>query len=127
MAAARVLKRPGLVLLLSDLLLESDDFFAAVSALRAAGHDVQVLQILDPAERDLPGVGDAEFVDPETGSVVNSAAGDMRAMYRETVTAALEEYRAGCAAAGAGYQVVFTDQPFAVPLRLAFAKRQRLP
>lgn len=126
-AAAKVLKRPGMVLLLSDLLLEQKDFFDAVSALRAAGHDVQVLHILDPAERDLPNVGDAEFIDPESGRGVNSAAADMRTVYRETVLQALDEYRAGCAASGAGYQVVFTDEPFTVPLRLAFARRQRLP
>jgi uncharacterized protein (DUF58 family) len=127
LAAAKVLKRPGLVLLLSDLLVEPEDFFSAISGLRAAGHDVQVLQILDPAERELPGIGDAEFVDPETGLSVQSTVADVRAAYRETVREALDEYRAGCAAAGAGYQVVFTDQPFAVPLRMAFARRQRLP
>lgn len=126
-AAAKVLKRPGLVLILSDLLLEPADLFGAVSALRAAGHDVQVMQILDPAERDLPSVGDAEFVDPESGLSLSSTTADMRNVYRETVMAALDEYRSGCAAAGAGYQVVFTDQPFAIPLRLAFARRQRMP
>jgi uncharacterized protein (DUF58 family) len=126
-AAAKVLKRPGMVLLLSDLLLEQAEFFEAISALRSAGHDVQVLHILDPAERDLPNVGDAEFIDPESGIGVNSAASDMRAAYRETVVAALDEYRAGCAASGAGYQVVFTDEPFVIPLRLAFARRQRMP
>jgi hypothetical protein len=51
----------------------------------------------------------------------------MRVAYRETVVKALDEYRSGCAASGAGYQVVFTDEPFVVPLRLAFAKRQRSP
>jgi hypothetical protein len=58
---------------------------------------------------------------------VFSAAAEMRQAYRETVMAALDEYRAGCAASGAGYQVVFTDEPFVVPLRLAFARRQRRP
>ena len=127
MAAARMLGRPGLVILLSDLLLEPDDFFNAVSAMRAGGHDVQVLHIMDPQERDLPGVGEAVFVDPESGATVTTAVADVRAVYRKTVAAAIEENRSRCAAAGAGYQVVFTDDPFVVPLRLAFAKRQRLP
>jgi uncharacterized protein (DUF58 family) len=126
-AAAKVLKRPGLVFVLSDLLFEEAEFFAAVSALRSGGHDVQVMHILDPAERDLPSVGDAEFVDTESGVSVHSAAADMRAAYRATVLQAVDELRSGCAASGAGYQVVFTDEPFALPLRLAFAKRQRAP
>ena len=127
MQAAKNIKRPGLVFVLSDLLFEQQEFFDAISALRGAGHDVQVMHVLDPAERDLPSVGDAEFVDPESGRSVFSAAADMRVAYRETVVKALDEYRSGCAASGAGYQVVFTDEPFVVPLRLAFAKRQRSP
>ncbi len=126
-AAAKVLKRPGLVFILSDLLFEPAEFYSAVSALRAGGHDVQVMHILDPAERDLPSVGDAEFVDTESGVGVHSASADMRAAYRQTVLSAIDEYRSSCSASGAGYQVVFTDEPFALPLRLAFAKRQRLP
>jgi uncharacterized protein (DUF58 family) len=125
--AAKNIKRPGLVFVLSDLLFEQEEFFNSISALRGAGHDVQVMHILDPAERDLPSVGDAEFVDPESGRGVFSAAADMRVAYRETVMKALDEFRGGCAASGAGYQVVFTDEPFVVPLRLAFAKRQRSP
>lgn len=127
LAAARMLGRPGLVVLLSDLLVESDDFFNAVSAMRAGGHDVQVLHIMDPQERDLPPVGDAVFVDPESGASISSTVSDVRNVYRETVAAAIDEYRARCAASGAGYQVVFTDDPFVLPLRLAFARRQRLP
>jgi uncharacterized protein (DUF58 family) len=127
LSAARMLGRPGLVVLLSDLLVESDEFFNAVSAMRAGGHDVQVLHVMDPQERDLPAVGEAVFVDPESGASISSTVSDVRAVYRETVTSAIEEYRSRCAAAGAGYQVVFTDEPFVVPLRLAVARRQRLP
>lgn len=127
MAAARTLGRPGLVVLLSDLLVEPDDFFSAVSAMRAGGHDVQVLHIMDPQERDLPGVGDAQFVDPESGDSITSSVADVRKVYRDTVAAAIEEFRTRCASSGAGYQTVFTDEPFVLPLRLAFAKRQRLP
>jgi uncharacterized protein (DUF58 family) len=127
MQAAKMLKRPGMVLLISDLLVEPDDFFTAISAMRAGGHDVQVLHVMDPAERDLPGAGDAIFVDTESGMTVSSAVPDVRNIYRETVKQAIEEFRSGCASSGAGYQVVFTDEPFVVPLRLAFAKRQRLP
>jgi hypothetical protein len=41
------------------------------------------------------------------------------------VIAAIEDFRARCAAAGAGYEAILTDQPFIVPLRRAFLARQQ--
>ena len=38
-----------------------------IRSIRAAGHDVVALHILDPAERELAVSGDALFVDPESG------------------------------------------------------------
>jgi hypothetical protein len=38
-----------------------------------------------------------------------------------------EEWLLLMAALGAGYEVIRTDMPFGVPLRKAFATRQRLP
>jgi uncharacterized protein (DUF58 family) len=123
-AAAKLLKRPGLVVVLSDLLMEPDEFHEAISILRAGGHDVQVLHIMDPAERDLPEVADATFVDPESGATLSSTTADVRDAYRATVHTAIGEFRARCAASGAGYETIFTDQPFIVPLRRAFLARQ---
>jgi uncharacterized protein (DUF58 family) len=123
-AAAKLLKRPGLVVVLSDLLVEPDEFHEAISILRAGGHDVQVLHIMDPAERDLPEVADATFVDPESGATLSSTTADVRDAYRATVHTAIGEFRARCAASGAGYETIFTDQPFIVPLRRAFLARQ---
>jgi len=39
----------------------------------------------------------------------------------------IDEWRARFAAVGAFYEPVLTDQPFTVPLRRAFAARQRQP
>ena len=51
---------------------------------------------------------------------------DIREMYQATVAEAIDEWRARIAAAGAFYEPIMTDQPFGVPLRRAFAARQRL-
>jgi hypothetical protein len=98
-----------------------------VRALRSAGHDVTILHIMDPAEIELVIGGDATLVDPETGLEVEAVAADMRSGYRETVEAVVAGWRRLCGAAGAGYDLVLTDRPFGVPLRRAFAARQRLP
>jgi len=122
--AARLSRRPGLVVLISDLLMEVPAVDRAVRALRSAGHDVTVLHLMDPAERDLALAGDALFVDPESGLEVPAAVADVRDAYRATVEAAIAEWRSTFAAAGAGYELFMTDVPFGVPLRLAFSARE---
>ncbi|MFL5577395.1 MAG: DUF58 domain-containing protein [Gemmatimonadaceae bacterium] len=122
--AARLNRRPGLVILISDLLMDVPAVDRAVRALRAAGHDVTVLHIMDPSERELALAGDALFVDPESGLEVPAAVSDVRDAYRATVEEAIAEWRAVLAAAGAGYELFMTDTPFGVPLRRAFAARE---
>ena len=58
---------------------------AAMRALRAAGHDVTVLHVMDPAERELPSSGEALFVDPESDLMVPATIADVRVAYHNTV------------------------------------------
>lgn len=125
--AARIINRRGMVVLISDLLMDVPDVERAVRALRAAGHDVTVLHVMDPAERDLALSAEALFVDPETSLEVPASTADVRSAYRATVDQVLAEWRTAFAAAGVGYEVVTTDAPYGVPLRRAFAARQQLP
>lgn len=125
--AARLISRRGMIVLISDLLMEPDDVERAMRGLRATGHDVTVLHILDPDERTLGGAGEALFVDPESSMQVPASVADVRAAYRETVDEVIAEWRARMGAAGVSYEIIITDHPFGVPLRRAFAARQRLP
>src|ERR687895_1398002 len=59
---ARLVRRPGMVVLVSDLLMDVADVEQAVRSLRALGHDVTVLHIMDPVERSLTLGGEAIFV-----------------------------------------------------------------
>jgi len=125
--AARLIRRPGMVVLISDLLVDTAGVAEAIRLLRAVGHDVTVLHIMDPAERDLTLGGEAVFADPESGLEVSATVADVRSAYRETVEGAIGEWRESLQSTGAGYEVFTTDVPFGVPLRKAFAARQRLP
>jgi uncharacterized protein (DUF58 family) len=122
--AARLVRRPGMIILVSDLLTDIGPVDRAVRALSVAGHDVTVLHVMDPAERDLPAAGDAVFVDPETALEVPATVADVRDAYRETVDAAIAEWRETLARTGTRYETVLTDVPFGLPLRRAFAARQ---
>jgi uncharacterized protein (DUF58 family) len=123
--AARLVRRPGMVVLVSDLLLEPEAVERSLHELRAEGHDVTVLHLMDPAERDLLLAGDAVYVDPESGLEVPATLADVRDVYRATVNDAITEWRRLCASASAAYATILTDAPFGVPLRQAFAARQR--
>lgn len=125
--AGRLIRRRGMVTLISDLLMDADDVVRKARALRRAGHQVTVLHIMDPAEHDLPLASEAIFVDPETGLEVPATVADVRGAYRSTVDAAVNEWRTQLAAVGAAYELILTDAPFGVPLRRAFAIRQRVP
>ena len=100
---------------------------AAIRGLRAVGHDVTVLHIIDPAERELPAGGEALFVDPESEVEVPARIAEVRTAYRATVEHVIAEWRRIFGGAGAGYDVIDTNEPFGVPLRRAFSARQQLP
>jgi uncharacterized protein (DUF58 family) len=53
-AAGKLVRRPGFVVLLSDLLTDPAPAADAARTLRARGHEVLVLHVMDPAERDFP-------------------------------------------------------------------------
>lgn len=128
MKAAQLVMRPGMVVVISDLLVDEEEMTKAVSVLRAVGHDVTVLHILDPAERDLAiAKMETELIDTETAASVNVMLSEVRDAYRETVQVAIGEWRDRLAGTGASYEPVYTDQPFGVALRRAFAARQHLP
>ncbi|MEN9507995.1 MAG: hypothetical protein RLZZ621_558 [Gemmatimonadota bacterium] len=115
--AGRLVRRPGFVVLLSDLLVDPTPVAEAARTLRARGHEVLVLHVMDPAEREFPEAGEALYRDPETGDSVPASPGDVRAVYRTTVEEALDEWRGALGRAGARYALATTDQPFGWPLR----------
>ena len=125
--AARLINRRGMIVLISDLLMEIADVERAMRGLRAAGHDVTVLHVMDPAERELPSGGEALFFDPESNLSVPASFADVRIAYKNTVDEVIAEWRSMFGSLGVGYEVISTDAPFGVPLRRAFAARQALP
>jgi len=126
--AAALVNRPGMVILISDLLMESDEVTDTMKGLAATGHHLTALHVLDPTERDLDVAAiEAEFEDPESGAKLNAEPAEVREAYRTAVAESIEEWRERFASAAASYEVVMTDQPFGLPLRRAFLNRQILP
>ncbi len=121
-----LLKRRGLVVLVSDLLVDRERTLQAMRYLRHRGHHVVVFHLMDPAEVDLLGPPEARYVDPETGDSVVASAADLRRAYRDTVEGVVAAWRRACRMSGIAYHRVTTDQPFGHALRRATERRARL-
>lgn len=120
------LRRRGLVILLSDLLADPVETRRALGYLRHQGHEVLVMHLLDPGERELPGTGDVRFVDPEGSGDLVVHVGEIHEAYREAVQRAIDEWERALVPGGIDYVVVDTDRPMSLALRAYLRKRERL-
>ena len=123
---ARRLQRRGLVVLISDLLVDPETTRTALRYLRHAGHEVMVFHIMDPGERELPAAGEAIFYDPETGEELGTNSAALRRQYREAVTGAIDGWRREALGIGAEYVLATTDMALGLALRRFLRKRVRL-
>jgi len=119
------LRRKGLVVFVSDLLLDRTLALKALRFLRHRGQQVLVLHIMDPAEVSLAGPNEARFEDPESRAAVVLRPRDWAGAYSDTVRAVVSEWRLDCRRHGIAYHRVTTDTPFGVVLRAALTPPSR--
>ena len=133
-ALARRHRRPGLRVVVSDLLSPSGEFerpFDWEQPLRrlTARHDVVVVEVLDPRELELPAVGHLVLVDPESGRQRDVDTGDLK--LRGAYARAAAEHRTATAqavhAAGAGHLQLRTDRDWVGDLTHFVRARSRQP
>jgi uncharacterized protein (DUF58 family) len=95
--------RPGLVVVVSDF-LDSGPVTNALGQVRAAGHDLALLQVLDPNELEPDLEGDLSLEDAETGTTVEITA-DPSAIeaYLLRIAGLVEELRSFSRRHGATY------------------------
>jgi uncharacterized protein (DUF58 family) len=131
--ARSVIRRPSVVLLVSDLLV--DDGWADALGKLAARHEVVVLRVVDPREGELPDVGIVTFEDPETGEqvVVDTASRRLRERFAAAARAQSERIERALAARGIRQIVASTDADLLPPLldlldrrRMVAANRQAI-
>ena len=123
---APLVARRGLVVLLSDLWAPVEPTVRALRYFRHRGHDVLVLHILHPDEREFSFCGAHVFVDPEDGGRVMTDATLVRRHYKEAVEAHIRSYRDSLRGHSIDYHYCSTLDPFDVTLSKILAKRERL-
>lgn len=116
------LSRRGLVVFVSDLLLDRELAMKTLRFLGRRGHQVLVLHIMDPAEQALEGAAESRFRDPETGQAVVLRPQDWARAYDRTIRETILAWRLGLRRHGIAYELITTATPFGTALKQALVQ-----
>ncbi len=122
---ATLLRRRGLIIVLSDLLVPTDQLEHRLALLTAGGHEVALFQLLDPAEIDFTFPDAAVFEDLETGSRHPIDPAAVRDQYLQNFTRHQETLRDLCRKQGITHHLFPTDQPLAIALTQYLQTRKK--
>jgi uncharacterized protein (DUF58 family) len=114
----------GLMFVISDFLTPLEDLKAPLSALAACGHDVTLLQVLDPAEITFTFNSSVNFEDLESGRVLPADPASARAGYLKKFNAHQQGLKLLCDTLGIIHHLLPTDQPLETALHAYLSDRQ---
>jgi uncharacterized protein (DUF58 family) len=123
---AALVRRRGLIILVSDMLASIDTLRTNLAYLRSRGHEVLILRTLDPAEMELQISKPSMVVDLESGKQIYLDPDAARKSYQERFDQHKTELQAICNSLGVDLYEVRTDQPLDVALaQLVTTQRQK--
>lgn len=119
-----MLRKRGIVLLISDFYAEPQSIVNLVAPLRHRGNDVILFHVLDPEERR-PSFTDGKLlVDMETGQELEVTSEYAGRQYRERIENHIATLQSLSEGAGLSYHLCETDRPLDQSLREYLAVRQ---
>jgi uncharacterized protein (DUF58 family) len=120
---ARMLNEHAIVFIVSDFLEED---ISHPLKLLAQRHDVVAVTVDDPSERNLPDIGIARLLDPETGETVevDTSSKTVREIYSQRVTAEREERKHLLRRLAIDEVLVHTEGGVVEPLLRFFRQRE---
>jgi uncharacterized protein (DUF58 family) len=122
--AADLLKRRGVILVLSDFYDDEEAVRRALRRVARSGHDVGMLQIIAEEERTLAYQGDVELEDLETGERRVVRAASIADEYAATLSDFLARVRVGAHRDGVDYALLSTAEPPEHALRAFLLPRE---
>jgi uncharacterized protein (DUF58 family) len=122
--AAETYPRRGLMILISDLLVDRVGLFKGLKLLRQHGHDVLVFHVMDDDELDFSFSGPTRFEGLEMPLHLSCNPRALREGYLEAVGKYLEQVRHGCAQGDVDYVLLRTSQPLDAALAAFLNQRQ---
>ena len=122
--AAETYPRRGLMILISDLLVDRAGLFKGLKLLRQHGHDVIVFHVLDDQELDFTYSGPVRFEGLEQSDHLACNPRALREGYLEALGSYLTEVRHGCRQNGVDYVQLRTSQPLDAALASFLSHRE---
>jgi uncharacterized protein (DUF58 family) len=123
--AAETYPRRGMMVLISDLLVDPADVSRGLRLLRQLGHDVLVLHLLDDDELDFPFARPSRFEGLETDEHLTCNPRALREGYLTALNKYLETIRHNCAHDNVDYQLIRTSTPLDAALTSFLTRRGR--
>lgn len=121
-AAERIRSR-GIVVLISDLFVDSEDLIKGLNRLRHDRHDVIVVQVLDDDELNFPFEGMIQFHGLELDQKILLHPRQIKQAYLEEIQKHITAIDAACRRAGVDHLLASTSSPVDVVLQAYFNKR----
>jgi uncharacterized protein (DUF58 family) len=122
---AEAITKRGLVVLISDLLDDSDRVLRGLKHFRYRGTDVIVFHVLDPDELKFPFEQAARFRDLETADEVHAEPRVVRQDYLDRMNALIALYRRELGLVGIDYCLLDTSQPLEMGLMAYLMTRRK--
>jgi len=123
---AEMIKRRGLIIVISDLLDEPDEVIRGLAHFRQKRHDVIVLQVFDDHELNFPFEKVATFRDMETGEKIRIAPKDLRDDYSRELEAFIALYKRACFENNIDYVTINTRTPHHSFLSAYLSRREKV-
>jgi uncharacterized protein (DUF58 family) len=108
---AEIYPRRGMIVLVSDMLVDVEGSLRGLRMLRQRGHDILVLHILDDDELDFPFDQPSRFEGLETDDHLSCNPRALREGYLASLNRFLDALRHGCARDNIDYALIRTSDP----------------
>jgi len=105
------LRKKSLLVVISDFYTQPDDLAEVLRGLAARGHDLLLVHVLDPGERQIKLKSAATLRDAETGEVMEVSPDELATDYPERLRNHVDALKKLTLGMGGHYLQVDTDQP----------------
>lgn len=119
------IKSRGLVVVISDLLLDLDVFYKSLGRLQHQGHEILVFQVLDPEEIELPFKDSVLFKDIEGSEELFAEPWAFRKAYKQAMLRFIADVAQRCRSGGVDHVLLRTTDDLGLALSHYLHSRQR--
>ena len=125
-STAEVIKKRGLIILISDLFDNQEEVLSGLQHFRYKGHEVIVFHIMDPQEMKLDFSQRTRFRDMESGEEIITDPWHIQKDYQRDMERFCNNYKIQCRQNNIDYVQLSTDSPLDMALSEYLLKRKRM-